>query len=107
MQRRIAIGVTAFLLAVPGFAQQFRGSVSGRVLDQQQGSVPNPKVAATETETGAKFNTTTNGDGTYVLPFLPPGPYAVTVEAPGFKRYVNNKVRVTTNEREQLDVTLE
>src|SRR5215831_694481 len=108
MQRRIVMGVAAVLfMAVAGFTQQFRGSISGRVLDQQQGAVPNAKVTATESETGAKFNTVTNTDGTYVLPFLPPGPYAVAAEAPGFKRYVNNQVRVTTNEREQLDITLE
>src|SRR5882724_1110419 len=108
MQRRIVIGVAAVMLAtVPVFAQQFRGSISGRVLDQQSGAIPNAKVNAVENETGAKFNTVTNTDGTYVLPFMPPGPYTVSVEAPGFKRYTNGKVRVTTNEREQMDVTLE
>ena len=55
----------------------------------------------------AKFQTVSNADGSYALPFLPPGPYAVTVEAPGFKRYVNTKERITTNERAQLDVQLE
>src|SRR5882762_579734 len=108
MQRRIVIGVAAVVLAaVPAFAQQFRGSVSGRVIDQQQGAIPNAKVNATESETGAKFNTVTNADGSYVLTFLPPGPYTVTAEAPGFKRYVNKQIRVTTNEREQTDIVLE
>src|SRR5438874_8898634 len=108
MQRRIVIGVAAFMLAtVSAFAQQFRGTLSGRVLDQQSGAIPNAKINAVESETGAKFNTVTNTDGTYVLPFLPPGPYTLSVEAPGFKRYVNKQVRVTTNEREQMDITLE
>ncbi len=108
MQRRIAVGVAAFLLAAfPVFSQQFRGSLSGRVLDQQQGAIAGAKINVTATETGAKFNTVSNGDGTYVVPFLPPGAYSMAVEAPGFKRHVNNQVRVTTNEREQIDVTLE
>jgi len=101
-------GVAALLLAVsPSFAQQFRGSISGRVLDQQQAAVPGAKVHAVESETGAKFQTVTNADGTYVLTFLPPGPYTISAEASGFKRYVNAQVRVTTNEREQIDITLE
>ena len=105
MQRRIVLGVAAVWLAsAPAFAQQFRGSLSGRVLDQQQAVVPGAKIHAVESETGAKFQTVTNADGTYVLPFLPPGPYSVTAEAAGFKRYVNTKVRVTTNEREQIDI---
>jgi hypothetical protein len=108
MQRCFGLGVAALLLAsVPTFAQQFRGSLSGRVLDQQQAAVPGAKIHAVESETGAKFQTVTNGDGTYVLTFLPPGPYSVAAEAAGFKRYVNAQVRVTTNEREQLDITLE
>ena len=108
MLRCIIFGAAALWLAsAPAFAQQFRGSLSGRVLDQQQAAVPGAKIHAVESETGAKFQTVTNGDGTYVLTFLPPGPYSVAAEAPGFKRYVNAQVRVTTNEREQLDITLE
>ncbi len=108
MQRRIVIGVAAVMLAAfPVFSQQFRGSLSGRVLDQQAAAVPGAKIAVTETETGAKFNTVSNADGSYVVPFLPPGPYSLAVEASGFKKYVNNQVRITTNEREQIDVTLE
>ncbi len=108
MLRCIVFGAAAlWLTSAPTFAQQFRGSLSGRVLDQQQAAVPGAKIHAVESETGAKFQTVTNGDGTYVLTFLPPGPYSVAAEAAGFKRYVNAQVRVATNEREQLDITLE
>ena len=109
MLRRIVLCI-ALVLPVTGglsFAQEFRGSLSGRVLDQQEAIVTGAKITATETETGAKFHTVTNSDGTYILPFLPPGPYSVTGELPGFKKYVNSNVRVTTNEREQLDIHLE
>src|SRR5262245_11170693 len=104
MHRRITSGfaVALLLLTASLCAQEFRGSLSGKITDQQQAVVPGAKILVTETETGAKFNTTSNADGTYVVPFLPPGPYSVTVEAPGFKRHVNANVRVTTNEREQL-----
>src|SRR5689334_22995784 len=109
MLRRFVLILTSLCLTglVSGFAQEFRGSLSGKVVDQQQAVVPGAKVMATETETGAKFQTVSNADGTYVLPFLPPGPYAVTAEAPGFKGYVNRNERITTNERAQLDIQLE
>jgi len=99
MLRRIVLCI-AFVLPVTGglsFAQEFRGSLSGHVLDEQEAIVPGAKITATETETGARFNTITNSDGTYILPFLPPGPYSVTCELSGFKKYVNSSVRVTTN----------
>src|SRR4051812_41803118 len=106
---RRAFSFVTFAVLLSSFlpAQEFRGSISGKVIDQQQGVVPNAKIHATETETGAKFSTVSNADGSYVLPFLPPGPYAVSAEAAGFKRYVNSNVRVTTNERERVDITLE
>src|SRR5882757_4564153 len=109
MLRRIVFVFVCLLpvLALSGFAQEFRGSLSGRVIDQQQSVVPGAKITATENETGAKFNTVTNADGTYVLPFLPPGPYTLSAELSGFKKYVNPNVRVTTNEREQIDIHLE
>src|SRR5215467_3242556 len=108
MQRRIVFAAAAMLLAgAPNYAQQFRGSLSGTVLDQQQAAVPGARIHAVESETGAKFQTVTNSDGTYVLTFLPPGPYSVAAEAPGFKRYVNAQVRIATNEREQIDIQLE
>src|SRR3954454_21598575 len=105
--RRLALCMCAFLLPALSPAQEFRGTLSGHVLDPQGSSIPNAKVFATENETGAKFQTVTNTDGTYVLPFLPPGPYTISAEAPGFKKYINKNVRVSTNEREQIDIALE
>ncbi|HEY1337153.1 MAG TPA: carboxypeptidase regulatory-like domain-containing protein [Bryobacteraceae bacterium] len=107
MSRFQSLLLLGCVLAGASFAQEFRGTLSGRVLDPQQALIPGAKIVAVENETGAKFTTNTNADGSYVLPFLPPGPYTVTVEAAGFKRYANPNVRVTTNEREQLDITLE
>jgi hypothetical protein len=108
MQRRIAFGIVLSLtfLAI-AFGQEFRGSLSGHVLDPQQAAIPNVRINATEKDTGAKFSTVSNADGTYVLPFLPPGPYTVTAEASSFKRFSNTNIRISTNEREQLDIQLE
>src|SRR5579872_3575386 len=108
MQRRIARGLIALLCLLPAaFSQEFRGSLSGHVIDPQQAAIPNARITATEKDTGAKFSTVSNADGTYVLPFLPPGPYLVSAEAPGFKRFTNTSIRITTNEREQVDIQLE
>jgi hypothetical protein len=102
-----ALAAAILCLAVTGWAQEFRGSLSGRVTDPQQGLVPNVSIVATNKDTGARFQTLSGSDGSYSLPFLPPGPYTLTAEMSGFKRYVNGNVRVATNEREQLDIPLE
>ena len=102
-----SLAVLLFLAAVVAPAQEFRGTLAGRIVDQQGGVVPHVKVVAIHKDTGAKFQTATGGDGAYSLPFLPPGPYTVDAEASGFKRYVNPNVRISTNEREQLDISME
>ena len=106
---RRSSSLVLFALALSSFlpAQEFRGTITGRITDGQHAAVPNAAIHATETETGAKFQTVSNADGSYALPFLPPGPYSLSVEASGFKRHVNSNVRVATNEREQVDVQLE
>ena len=106
-KRKLGLLGCALLLPVLAWTQEFRGTLSGRVVDPQQAAVPGAKVQAAENETGAKFSTVSNADGSYVLPFLPPGPYTITVEVSGFKKYVNHNVRIATNEREQLDIPLE
>ena len=59
-------------------AQQFRGTLTGRVLDAQEAVVPNVKIVATQVDTGASYDAVTGSEGQYTLPFLAPGVYRVT-----------------------------
>jgi len=88
-------------------AQEFRSTVSGRVIDQQSAAVPRAKVTATLIETGARSETISGAEGLYTLPFLTPGAYQIAAEAPGFKRYLREGLQVTTNDRMALDIQLE
>src|SRR3954467_268819 len=101
--------VCALLLAVVYLApaQQFRGTLTGRVLDAQEAVVPNVKIVATQVDTGAKYDAVTGAEGQYTIPFLAPGVYRVTASVPGFKSYVRENVLVSTNERTGLDIRLE
>jgi Carboxypeptidase regulatory-like domain/TonB dependent receptor len=76
----------SLLLLVSAFAQQSTGDITGRVLDQQGGAVPNATVTARNKATGTTRTTNTNEQGEYTLAELPPGAYEVTVEAKGFSK---------------------
>ena len=89
------------------WAQEFRSTLTGRVLDSSGAAMPAVKVVATSNETGARAEATTNESGEYTLPFLAPGPYRLEVEAQGFKRYVQERIQIGTNMRVSQDVTLE
>src|SRR5947209_5698299 len=108
MPRRGLVSCLCTLVMVPLVcAQEYRGTLTGRVVDAQEAVVPGVKIVATQVRTGGRFETISGSDGQYTLPYLPPGSYRVTAEAGGFKRYVREGVQITTNERKALDLVLE
>ena len=80
-------------------AQEFRSTLSGRVLDTSGAAMPGIKVNVTNNETGARFETTSTESGEYTIPFLAPGPYRLQAEAQGFKQYVQERIQIGTNTR--------
>lgn len=101
------ICIAATILTTVCFAQEFRSTVSGRVVDPTGASVPSTKIEATERSTGARYDTTSGPDGQYTLPFLPPGTYSLAAEAGGFKKFVQEGITVGTNTRVTVNVTLQ
>jgi hypothetical protein len=96
------------LILLPALnAQEFRGTITGRVVDAQSASVPNAKIAATLVATGSHSLTNTGQDGQFTIPFLAPGSYKVEAEVPGFKRYVRENFEVGAGERVSLDIQLQ
>lgn len=89
------------------YGQEFRSTLSGRVLDPAGASVPNAKVTATGKETGAKYEATSSADGEYTLPFLAPGPYILAAEAPGFKKFTQTGLQIGTNQKIAQDLVLQ
>src|SRR5437016_6715878 len=107
MQRRIVFGLVVLsLFSLSAIAQEFRGTLTGRVTDAQQASVPNAKIQVTLLATGSRSQTTSGTDGLYTIPFLAPGTYKMEVEASGFKRYVRDGLDVAAGERVGLDIEL-
>src|SRR5262245_21347243 len=95
------------LLVFKGFPQEFRASISGHVVDQSGAAVEGTKIAASSVERNLVYESSTNSIGRYNLPFLPPGPYTITVAKMGFKSYVREGVSVLGSDRLAIDVKLE
>lgn len=94
-------------LAAPALAQVLYGTLVGTVEDPSGGVLPGAAIAVTNTLTGLKRATTTDGRGDYRLADLPPGTYELTVTQAGFAVYrrtgivapVNAVVRVNVQMR--------
>src|SRR5256885_12083367 len=79
--RSVLIGL--FMIPALVFAQSFRGSIRGKVVDPNGGLVAGAKVSTRSVETGLTREAATNDEGTYVLAELPAGRYTATGTASG------------------------
>jgi hypothetical protein len=95
------------LLAVSVCGQDARGTLLGRVTDTSGGLVPGAEVSVVSNRTGVAASTVTNDVGNYRLPFLIGDVYTLTVELPGFKRYVRQGIQIRVGDQVVLDVVLE
>src|SRR5487761_847309 len=100
------IFVLAFLLAAPVYGQVVGATMSGVVSDPSGAVIPKAMVSIKNTATGITTNVTTNSAGLYTAPNLIPGPYEVTVSAPGFQTEARTGLTLTVGEEQELNVTL-
>ena len=106
--RRLLLVLLAIIVGSAGAsAQDFRGGITGRVLDSSGGRMPGVSVTATNVGTNVNSTTTTNSEGDYAILFLNPGTYRVTAELSGFKKVERQNIEVRVGEKLGLDLTLE
>jgi hypothetical protein len=98
----VLLGVAALISA-----QEFRGAFSGSVTDAQGSAVPKAKITVTETRTNTKSTAISEGTGEYTIPFLAPGIYDISAEAPGFKTYIQHGMTLSAGEHPVVDIHLE
>jgi hypothetical protein len=89
-------------------AQEITGSIVGTVKDVNGAVVKGATVTITNTDTKLAVRTlTTNNDGEFSAPLLPSAYYDVAVEASGFKKHIDERVKLNVNERRTVDVALQ
>jgi hypothetical protein len=87
-------------------AQEFRGAIEGRVVDESGGTLPGVAVSAKHAQTNLGAVAVTNGEGLYHLPLLQPGFYTLVFELQGFKRAERSKVEVRVADQVVVNITL-
>ena len=95
------------LCCCAAWAQEFQGTIMGRITDSSGAVVPDVQVKAVNTETGASSSTRTNMQGNYRIPFLLPGDYRLLIEHPGFRTLERQNVRVSMATETTVDCVLE
>ena len=110
---RFALARFASLLAILLFlafsasAQSNRASIKGIVTDPTKGVVAGVDVTARNVDTNVDTSTTTNEEGLYLLPNLPPGTYSLTFRKTGFKEITQPSITLISTQVAGIDVTLQ
>lgn len=99
----------AFFLSVfvslAAFGQN--AQVSGLIRDSMHAVIPHASVTFENLATHEKTQTTSNGDGVYAFPSLPPGHYDLTVQADGFEKQLIHDFTTNVAGKTSLDITLQ
>jgi len=87
--RSLPLAVLTLLFALGALplaarAQSATATLSGTVEDANGAVVPGATITLLNTGTSLKRQTTTNGEGYFTIPLLPPGAYTLTTQHEGF-----------------------
>jgi Carboxypeptidase regulatory-like domain/TonB dependent receptor len=101
----------ALFLALVGwsshsFGQTPTGTILGSVHDSSGAVVAGARISVHERDTKLERSVTTNSEGYYEIPLLPPGQYELDVEFTGFKRLSRGNLTLSTNQRMEVTVAL-
>jgi carboxypeptidase family protein len=113
LAKKATVYALSLLLTVCSFSSLGQAQVAttsritGTVSDPQKAVVPNAEVVVKNIETGAEYKTRVGEDGTFTIPSLPVGVYAVVVTAPGFKKTEVTNVKTELGGASTVSITLE
>ncbi|MCC6391936.1 MAG: TonB-dependent receptor [Bryobacterales bacterium] len=107
MSRFVTILLLSTAMSASLFGQAFTGSISGLVTDSSGAIIAGAAITITDIDKNSNYRTTSNATGFYSVSQLPPANYRVTSELQGFRRFVADRLPLTTQQRATLDITME
>ena len=107
MKKHFSLLVVVVLIGTGvAFGQSGVGTILGTVTDASGAVIANATVDVTNTGTNVTQKTQTSSAGTYNVPYLRPGNYQVTVTMTGFQKSVVDRVTLTVDQENRVDVSL-
>ena len=104
MKRFAILAILVGLVALPLFAQNPTGTLSGHATDGKD-ALPGVTVTVTSPNMQGTRTTVTNTNGDYIFTFLPPGEYRVKFELQGFQT-IDTTVKVNAAQTQRVDATM-
>src|SRR5258707_2316101 len=95
-----------FLAAVVSFAQSNQGTITGTIADPSGAVVASADIEVKNADTGIVYKGGTSATGNFVIP-VPSGIYEMSVNVPGFRKFVQQNIQVAVATDTRRDVKLE
>jgi carboxypeptidase family protein/TonB-dependent receptor-like protein len=102
----VLLSACALTLALPLLAQSPNGVLNGLVVDPSNQVIVGADIVCVNDVTGVQYAAKTNGEGIYVLPSLPPGPYRLQVSKVGFKTLIKPDIILNVQDALAINFTL-
>ena len=101
------VALTFALAASAGIAQAPPSTITGTIVDAStKKPISDAVVTATSPSLKGERSTNTDPQGSYRLPDLPPGTYALSVQADGYKPYTRSNITLPLNRTIRINVEL-
>ncbi len=97
-------GVGLVLFSVS--SAQNTATIVGTIRDSSDGAIPGASINVSNEGTGMRWRTSSKESGIYVIPLLPPGAYAISVLAEGFRPMGRTGVRLPAAGPRRIDFVL-
>ena len=104
--RFVLLIAMVFAIRSIALSQSDTSSLSGTVTDTSGAALPNAKVHVTSNDTHLEHTTLSNESGSFNLTNLPPGNYAIRVEAANFQTTTISDVHVDPSIGRRVDISM-
>ena len=101
---RLLFSLILLAAVLPG--QDYRGRIQGDVRDSSNAVIAGATVTLSNVNTGISTVRKTNETGHYLFDLVEPGAYKVSVETPGFSRFVQENVPLASKGDITVDAML-
>src|SRR5262245_60826301 len=95
---RVLVAAWALVGCAPVAFSQAMAQLNGTVADERGGVVARASITLRETDTNRAYTATTNDDGLYVIPNVPPGRYELKVAFTGFATFTQTGIELTVGQ---------
>jgi Carboxypeptidase regulatory-like domain len=97
--RLCSLLISTLMLASFVMAQTTSGSIAGSVIDPNQAAVANATIKISDESKSFSLTMTSDGEGRFVFPQVPPATYMMSIEAKGFKKTQRTGILLVANDK--------